>query len=62
MINNVYIYKKTWSRHLLPVPRFKGSRIAQLAETSNVESPTPMYVYKSTISIAPLRGRNGGCI
>ena len=27
---------------LLPVPRCKGSRIALLVETSNVESPTPM--------------------
>ena len=27
------------------VPRFKGSRIARLVETSNAESPTPMNIY-----------------
>ena len=30
---------------LLPVPQCKGSRIALFVETSNVESPTPMFIY-----------------
>jgi hypothetical protein len=34
-----YIYKKRGASLLL-VPRSKGSRIAQIVETSNVESPT----------------------
>lgn len=28
------------------VPRSKGSGIAQVVETSNAESPTPVYVYR----------------
>ena len=31
------------------VPRFKGSRIARLVETSNAESPTPMYRYNTPL-------------
>ena len=27
------------------VPRHKGLRIALIVETSNAESPTPVYVY-----------------
>jgi len=30
---------------LLLVPQCKGSRIALFVETSNVESPTPMFMY-----------------
>ena len=28
------------------VPQCKGSGIAQVVETSNAESPTPVYVYR----------------
>lgn len=37
--------KKRGNRTLLPVPRSKGSRIALSVETSNAESPTPMWIY-----------------
>lgn len=37
---------------MLLVPRCKGLRIAQLVETSNAESPTLMYVYKTPLPIA----------
>lgn len=37
-------YKKRGAG-LPPVPRCKGLRIAQLVETSNVESPTLMFMY-----------------
>ena len=30
------------------VPRYKGLRIARIVETSNAESPTPMYIYRYT--------------
>ena len=30
---------------LSPVSRYKGSRIARQVETSNAESPTPVYIY-----------------
>ncbi len=55
MITKV-IYKKDVELPLLPVPRCKGLRIAQLVETSNVESPTLMYVYKTPLPIASLAG------
>ena len=37
-LQNTYWFKRGAS--LLLVPRSKGSRIAQIVETSNVESPT----------------------
>lgn len=35
--------KKTWSQSLSLVPRSIGLRIALSVETSNAESPTPVY-------------------
>ena len=47
MINKwlVYIHKNV-EPVLSLVPRSKGSGIAQVVETSNAESPTPVYVYR----------------
>ena len=45
---------------LLPVPQCKGLRVAQLVETSNAESPTLMYVYKTPLPFTSLAGINGG--
>ena len=39
------LYTKKRGASLSLVPRSKGSRIAQLVETSNAESPTPMSIY-----------------
>ena len=41
----VYIHKNV-EPILSLVPRSKGSGIAQVVETSNAESPTPVYVYR----------------
>ena len=41
----VYIHKSV-EPILSLVPRSKGSGIAQVVETSNAESPTPVYVYR----------------
>ena len=41
------VYKKSVESILSLVPRYKGLRIALIVETSNAESPTPMYVYNS---------------
>ena len=51
-LQNTYWFKRG-NRTLLPVPRSKGSRIALSVETSNAESPTPMWIY--TIHPFPLR-------
>ena len=40
-----FIHTKNVEPVLSPVPRYKGSRIAQSVETSNAESPTPMSIY-----------------
>ena len=47
MINKwlVYIHENV-EPVLSLVPRSKGSGIAQVVETSNAESPTPVYVYR----------------
>lgn len=47
MINKwlVYIHENV-EPILSLVPRSKGSGIAQVVETSNAESPTPVYVYR----------------
>ena len=48
MINNkwlVYIHENV-EPVLSLVPQCKGSGIAQVVETSNAESPTPVYVYR----------------
>lgn len=42
---SVYIHENV-EPILSLVPRSKGSGIAQVVETSNAESPTPVYVYR----------------
>ena len=42
---SVYIHENV-EPVLSLVPRSKGSGIAQVVETSNAESPTPVYVYR----------------
>ena len=37
------------------VPRYKGLRIARIVETSNAESPTPMFVYNPPSGILRTR-------
>ena len=39
-------YKKSVESVLSLAPQCKGSGIAQVVETSNAESPTPVYVYR----------------
>ena len=41
------------------VPRFEGLRIAQLAETSNAESPTYVYILNSNINIIIYNANEG---
>ena len=43
--SSVYIHENV-EPVLSLVPRSKGSGIAQVVETSNAESPTPVYVYR----------------
>ena len=47
MINKwlVYIHENV-EPVLSLVPQCKGSGIAQVVETSNAESPTPVYIYR----------------
>ena len=42
----VYIQNENVEPVLSLVPQCKGSGIAQVVETSNAESPTPVYVYR----------------
>ena len=42
---SVYIHENV-EPVLSLVPQCKGSGIAQVVETSNAESPTPVYVYR----------------
>ena len=42
---SVYIHENV-EPVLSLVPRSKGSGIAQVVETSNAESPTPVYIYR----------------
>ena len=44
-ISNVH-KQKSVEPVLMLVPRSKDSRIAQSVETSNAESPTPMYIHQ----------------
>ena len=46
LVSLMRTYIKKRGAGLSPVPRFKGSRIAQFVETSNVESPTPRVYIK----------------
>ena len=46
LVSLMHTYIKKRGAGLSPVPRYKGSRIAQFVETSNVESPTPRVYIK----------------
>lgn len=55
----VCIYIKRRGADLLPVPRCVGLRIALLVETSNAESPTPMYFIPSGVGCETPQSHNG---
>ena len=58
LVSLMRTYIKKRGAGLSPVPRYKGSRIAQFVETSNVESPTPR-VYIKPLATSTDRCSNG---